>query len=59
MLEPAGALPVTIENGVIMGGNCGVYEGTVVKEGAVVVPGASRRPPAASPPPPPIPAPGT
>jgi 2,3,4,5-tetrahydropyridine-2-carboxylate N-succinyltransferase len=38
-LEPAGALPVIIEDGVLVGGNCGVYEGTVVRERAVLAPG--------------------
>jgi 2,3,4,5-tetrahydropyridine-2,6-dicarboxylate N-succinyltransferase len=36
VLEPVGALPVIIEDGVLMGGNSGVYEGTVVKRGAVL-----------------------
>ncbi len=36
VLEPVGAMPVIIEDGVMVGGNCGVYEGTVVKEGAVL-----------------------
>jgi 2,3,4,5-tetrahydropyridine-2-carboxylate N-succinyltransferase len=36
VLEPVGALPVIIEDGVLVGGNCGVYEGTVVKKGAVL-----------------------
>ena len=31
VLEPVGALPVIIEDDVLVGGNCGVYEGTVVK----------------------------
>ena len=31
VLEPIGALPVIIEDDVLVGGNCGVYEGTVVK----------------------------
>jgi 2,3,4,5-tetrahydropyridine-2-carboxylate N-succinyltransferase len=39
VLEPAGALPVIIEDGVLVGGNCGVYEGTVVREHAVLAPG--------------------
>jgi 2,3,4,5-tetrahydropyridine-2-carboxylate N-succinyltransferase len=38
-LEPAGALPVIIEDEVLVGGNCGVYEGTVVRERAVLAPG--------------------
>lgn len=36
VLEPVGALPVIIEDNVMVGGNCGVYEGTVVKKGAVL-----------------------
>ena len=36
VLEPVGALPVIIEDGVLVGGNAGVYEGTVVKKGAVL-----------------------
>jgi 2,3,4,5-tetrahydropyridine-2,6-dicarboxylate N-succinyltransferase len=39
VLEPAGALPVIIEDEVLVGGNCGVYEGTIVREGAVLAPG--------------------
>lgn len=36
VLEPVGALPVIIEDHVLIGGNCGVYEGTVVKTRAVL-----------------------
>jgi 2,3,4,5-tetrahydropyridine-2-carboxylate N-succinyltransferase len=36
VLEPVGALPVVIEEDVLIGGNCGVYEGTVVKKQAVL-----------------------
>jgi len=36
VLEPVGALPVIIEDNVMIGGNSGVYEGTVVKKGAVL-----------------------
>ncbi|MGI8745380.1 MAG: 2,3,4,5-tetrahydropyridine-2,6-dicarboxylate N-succinyltransferase [Bryobacteraceae bacterium] len=36
VLEPVGALPVIIEDEVLVGGNCGVYEGTVVKRKAVL-----------------------
>lgn len=36
VLEPVGALPVIIEDEVLVGGNCGVYEGTVVGRGAVL-----------------------
>jgi 2,3,4,5-tetrahydropyridine-2-carboxylate N-succinyltransferase len=39
VLEPAGAVPVVIEDDVLVGGNCGVYEGTVVRERAVLAPG--------------------
>ena len=39
VLEPAGALPVIIEDEVLVGGNCGVYEGTGVRERAVLAPG--------------------
>lgn len=36
VLEPIGALPVVIEDNVLVGGNTGVYEGTVVKSRAVL-----------------------
>src|SRR5215471_15833132 len=36
VLEPVGALPVIIEDGVLVGGNSGVYEGTIVKRRAVL-----------------------
>ena len=36
VLEPVGAMPVIIEDDVMVGGNCGVYEGTIVKERAVL-----------------------
>jgi 2,3,4,5-tetrahydropyridine-2-carboxylate N-succinyltransferase len=39
VLEPVGALPVIIEDDVLIGGNCGVYEGTVVKKRAVLAAG--------------------
>lgn len=39
VLEPAGALPCIIEDGAFIGGNCGVYEGTIVKQGAVLASG--------------------
>jgi 2,3,4,5-tetrahydropyridine-2,6-dicarboxylate N-succinyltransferase len=39
VLEPIGAMPVIIEDDVLVGGNCGVYEGTVVKKGAILAPG--------------------
>ena len=36
VLEPVGALPVIVEDDVLIGGNCGVYEGTVVQKQAVL-----------------------
>jgi 2,3,4,5-tetrahydropyridine-2,6-dicarboxylate N-succinyltransferase len=36
VLEPVGAMPVVIEDEVLVGGNCGVYEGTIVKQRAVL-----------------------
>ncbi len=39
VLEPVNAAPVIIESDVIVGGNCGVYEGTVVRERAVLAAG--------------------
>src|SRR5204863_7269403 len=38
-LEPVGALPVIIEDDVLVGGNCGVYEGAIVKRRAVLASG--------------------
>ena len=34
VLEPAGAMPTIVEDGAFIGGNCGVYEGTIVGQGA-------------------------
>jgi 2,3,4,5-tetrahydropyridine-2-carboxylate N-succinyltransferase len=39
VLEPVGALPVIIEDEVLVGGNCGVYEGAIVKRRAVLAAG--------------------
>jgi 2,3,4,5-tetrahydropyridine-2-carboxylate N-succinyltransferase len=36
VLEPVNAAPVIIEDDVLIGGNCGVYEGTLVRAGAVL-----------------------
>jgi len=36
VLEPVGAIPVIVEDDVLVGGNCGVYEGTVIKKRAVL-----------------------
>ena len=39
VLEPVNASPVIIEDDVLIGGNTGVYEGTVVRKGAVLAAG--------------------
>ena len=39
VLEPVGAVPVIIEDDVLVGGNTGIYEGTVVRERAVLASG--------------------
>jgi 2,3,4,5-tetrahydropyridine-2-carboxylate N-succinyltransferase len=39
VIEPVGALPVIIEDDVLVGGNTGVYEGAVIKERAVIAAG--------------------
>jgi 2,3,4,5-tetrahydropyridine-2,6-dicarboxylate N-succinyltransferase len=39
VLEPVNAAPVVIEDDVLVGGNSGVYEGTVVRAGAVLAAG--------------------
>ena len=39
VLEPVNATPVVIEDAALVGGNCGVYEGTVVRERAVLAAG--------------------
>jgi len=36
VIEPVGAMPVIVEDDVMIGGNCGVYEGTIVKKQAVL-----------------------
>jgi len=36
VLEPINAAPVVIEDDVLVGGNCGVYEGTLVEARAVL-----------------------
>jgi 2,3,4,5-tetrahydropyridine-2-carboxylate N-succinyltransferase len=36
VLEPVNASPVVVEDDVVIGGNCGVYEGTVVRRRAVI-----------------------
>jgi 2,3,4,5-tetrahydropyridine-2-carboxylate N-succinyltransferase len=39
VLEPVGALPVVVEDDVLVGGNCGVYEGAIVRRRAVLASG--------------------
>ena len=39
VLEPVGAVPVIIEDDVLVGGNCGVYEGAIVKRRSVLAAG--------------------
>ena len=39
VLEPVGAMPVIVEDDVLVGGNCGVYEGAIVKRRAVLAAG--------------------
>ena len=39
VIEPVGAMPVIIEDDVLVGGNTGIYEGAVVKSRAVIAAG--------------------
>ena len=39
VIEPVGALPVIVEDDVLVGGNTGIYEGAIVKSRAVVAAG--------------------
>ena len=39
VLEPVGAMPVIVEDEVLVGGSCGVYEGAIVKRRAVLAAG--------------------
>ena len=39
VLEPVGAMPVIVEDDVLVGGGCGVYEGTIVRERVVLAAG--------------------
>ncbi len=39
VLEPIGSLPVIIEDEVLIGGNCGIYEGTIIKRQCVIASG--------------------
>jgi 2,3,4,5-tetrahydropyridine-2-carboxylate N-succinyltransferase len=39
VLEPVGAMPVIVEDDVMIGGNCGIYEGAIIKTRAVLASG--------------------
>lgn len=39
VIEPVGALPVIVEDDVLIGGNCGVYEGAIIRQRAVLASG--------------------
>jgi len=39
VLEPANARPVIVEEGAFIGGNCGIYEGVLVRKSAVLAAG--------------------
>jgi 2,3,4,5-tetrahydropyridine-2-carboxylate N-succinyltransferase len=39
VLEPVNASPVIVEDDALVGGNCGIYEGTIVRKGAVLAAG--------------------
>ena len=39
VLEPVGALPVIVEDDVLVGGNTGIYEGAVIKQRSVIAAG--------------------
>ena len=39
VLEPVGAMPVIVEDEVLVGGSCGVYEGAIIKRRAVLAAG--------------------
>jgi 2,3,4,5-tetrahydropyridine-2-carboxylate N-succinyltransferase len=39
VLEPVGAMPVIVEDDVFLGGGSGIYEGCLLRQGAVLAPG--------------------
>ncbi|MCD4650728.1 MAG: 2,3,4,5-tetrahydropyridine-2,6-dicarboxylate N-succinyltransferase [Candidatus Cloacimonetes bacterium] len=39
VLEPMGANPVIVEDNVFIGGNCGLYEGVIVRQSAIIAAG--------------------
>ncbi len=36
VLEPVGSMPVIVEDNVLVGGNCGIYDGAIVSQDAVI-----------------------
>ena len=43
VIEPVGAMPVIVEDDVLVGGNTGIYEGAVIKQRAVIAAGTFDR----------------
>ncbi|MBK9241308.1 MAG: hypothetical protein IPL75_13865 [Acidobacteria bacterium] len=41
VIEPVGAMPVIVEDDVLVGGNTGIYEGAVIKQRAVIAAGTT------------------
>lgn len=41
VLEPLGANPVIIEDNVFIGGNCGIYEGVIIEQNAIIAAGVT------------------
>jgi 2,3,4,5-tetrahydropyridine-2-carboxylate N-succinyltransferase len=39
VIEPVGAMPVIVEDDVLVGGNCGIYEGAIIRRRAVLASG--------------------
>src|SRR5581483_3708512 len=39
VIEPVGALPVIVEDDVLVGGNTGIYEGAIIRKRAVIAAG--------------------
>jgi 2,3,4,5-tetrahydropyridine-2-carboxylate N-succinyltransferase len=39
VLEPIGSMPVILEDDVFVGGNCGIYEGTIIQRRSVIAAG--------------------
>ena len=39
VLEPIGANPVIVEDNVFIGGNCGIYDGVIIEQNAIIAAG--------------------